>query len=239
MPVELTINNVSKTVDVEPDTPLLWVLRDTLNLHGTKYGCGMGLCGACTVIVAGQAIRSCLTQVSSVAGKPITTIEGLSPDGTHPVQKAWQKIDVPQCGYCQAGQIMSATALLSRTPHPTDADIDAAMSGNLCRCGTYPRIREAIHEAATLAKKHKERRRTMNLNRRSFLKVSALATGAITLRLYIPQAQAQAPAKRRPEAHRFHQDRPRRNRHHQSPRTRNGPGHQDRASHAHCGRARR
>ena len=152
MPVELTINNVSKTVDVEPDTPLLWVLRDTLNLHGTKYGCGMGLGGACTVIVAGQAIRSCLTQVSSVAGKPITTIEGLSLDGTHPVQKAWQKIDVPQCGYCQAGQIMSATALLSRTPHPTDADIDAAMSGNLCRCGTYPRIREAIHEAATLEK---------------------------------------------------------------------------------------
>ena len=152
MPVELTINNVSKTVDVEPDTPLLWVLRDTLNLHGTKYGCGMGLCGACTVIVGGQAIRSCLTQVSSVAGKSITTIEGLSADGSHPVQQAWRKIDVPQCGYCQAGQIMSASALLSRTPHPTDADIDAAMSGNLCRCGTYPRIREAIHEAATLQK---------------------------------------------------------------------------------------
>jgi aerobic-type carbon monoxide dehydrogenase small subunit (CoxS/CutS family) len=152
MPVELTINNVSKTVDVEPDTPLLWVLRDTLNLHGTKYGCGMGLCGACTVIVGGQAIRSCLTQVSSVAGKSITTIEGLSADGSHPVQQAWKKIDVPQCGYCQAGQIMSASALLSRTPHPTDADIDAAMSGNLCRCGTYPRIREAVHEAAGLQK---------------------------------------------------------------------------------------
>jgi isoquinoline 1-oxidoreductase alpha subunit len=152
MPVELKINNVVKTVDVEPDTPLLWVLRDTLNLHGTKYGCGMGLCGACTVMVAGQPVRSCLTQVSSVVGKAVTTIEGLSPDGTHPVQLAWEKIDVPQCGYCQAGQIMSASALLARTPHPTDADIDAAMSGNLCRCGTYPRIRQAIHEAAAMQK---------------------------------------------------------------------------------------
>jgi isoquinoline 1-oxidoreductase alpha subunit len=152
MPVELKINDLAKTVDVEPDTPLLWVLRDTLNLHGTKYGCGMGLCGACTVLVGGQAVRSCLTQVSSVVGKPITTIEGLSADGSHPVQVAWGKIDVPQCGYCQAGQIMSASALLARTPHPTDADIDAAMSGNLCRCGTYPRIRQAIHEAATLQK---------------------------------------------------------------------------------------
>ena len=152
MPVELKINNVVKSVDVEPDTPLLWVLRDTLDLHGTKYGCGIGLCGACTVMVSGQAVRSCLTQVSSVIGQPVTTIEGLSPDGTHPVQLAWKKIDVPQCGYCQAGQIMSASALLSRTPHPTDADIDAAMSGNLCRCGTYPRIRQAIHEAATLQK---------------------------------------------------------------------------------------
>jgi aerobic-type carbon monoxide dehydrogenase small subunit (CoxS/CutS family) len=148
MPVELTINNVAKTVDVDPDTPLLWVLRDTLNLHGTKYGCGMGLCGACTVMVGGQAIRSCLTQVSTVVGKPVTTIEGLSPDGQHPVQVAWGAIDVPQCGYCQAGQIMSATALLAHTPHPTDEEIDAAMSGNLCRCGTYPRIRQAIHHAA-------------------------------------------------------------------------------------------
>jgi isoquinoline 1-oxidoreductase alpha subunit len=148
MPIELTINNVAKTVDVAPDTPLLWVLRDTLNLHGTKYGCGMGLCGACTVIVAGQAIRSCLTQVSTVAGKAVTTIEGLSPDGLHPVQVAWEAIDVPQCGYCQAGQIMSATALLAHTPHPTDGEIDAAMSGNLCRCGTYPRIRQAIRQAA-------------------------------------------------------------------------------------------
>jgi len=148
MPIELKINNVVKTVDVEPDTPLLWVLRDTLDLHGTKYGCGMGLCGACTVHVNGQAVRSCLTQVSAVVGKPITTIEGLSADGSHPVQRAWEAIDVPQCGYCQAGQIMTATALLAHTPHPTDQEIDAAMSGNLCRCGTYPRIRQAVRQAA-------------------------------------------------------------------------------------------
>ena len=149
MPLQLTINNVAKSVDVDPDTPLLWVLRDTLNLHGTKYGCGMGLCGACTVHIAGRPVRSCLTQVSQAAGKPITTIEGLSPDCTHPVQLAWEKIDVPQCGYCQAGQIMTASALLAQTPHPTDQEIDAAMSGNLCRCGTYPRIREAVREAAS------------------------------------------------------------------------------------------
>ena len=151
MPVELTINNVSKTVEVEPDTPLLWVLRDTLNLHGTKYGCGMGLCGACTVMVAGQAVRSCLTQVSTVVGKPITTIEGLSPDGSHPVQVAWETIDVPQCGYCQAGQMMSASALLAKIPQPTDQDINEAMNGNLCRCATYLRIRQAIHRAASLS----------------------------------------------------------------------------------------
>ena len=148
MPVELKINNVVKTVDVEPDTPLLWVLRDTLDLHGTKYGCGMGLCGACTVMVAGQAVRSCLTQVSSVVGKPVTTIEGLSADGSHPVQVAWKKLDVPQCGYCQAGQIMSACALLAEKKHPTNDDIDQALAGNICRCGTYPRIRQAIMTAA-------------------------------------------------------------------------------------------
>ena len=148
MPMELKINNVVKTVDVEPDTPLLWVLRDTLNLHGTKYGCGMALCGACTVHVDGHATRSCVTAVSSVVGKPITTIEGLSPDCSHPVQVAWEAIDVPQCGYCQAGQIMSASALLAKTPHPTDQEIDDAMSGNICRCGTYTRIRQAIHQAA-------------------------------------------------------------------------------------------
>jgi len=124
------------------------VLRDTLHLTGTKYGCGLGLCGACTVLVGGEAVRSCATTVGSVADQPITTIEGLSPDGLHPAQVAWEALDVPQCGYCQAGQIMSAAALLQRTPHPSDEDIDAAMSGNLCRCGTYPRIRQAIHEAA-------------------------------------------------------------------------------------------
>jgi isoquinoline 1-oxidoreductase subunit alpha len=148
MPLKLTVNSVETTVDVAPDTPLLWVLRDVLNYKGTKYGCGMGLCGACTVLLDGKAARSCMTHVSSAEGKPITTIEGLSADGTHPVQLAWEAIDVPQCGYCQAGQIMSAAALLAHTPHPTDAEIDTAMSGNLCRCGTYPRIRQAIHEAA-------------------------------------------------------------------------------------------
>ena len=152
MPLQLTINNVATTVDVAPDTPLLWVLRDVLNYTGTKYGCGMGLCGACTVMINGRAVRSCITRVSSVTDTPITTIEGLSPDGTHPVQVAWEALDVPQCGYCQAGQIMSAAALLGHTPHPTDGEIDAAMSGNLCRCGTYPRIRQAIHEAAQARK---------------------------------------------------------------------------------------
>lgn len=148
MPLKLTVNNVAKTLDVPPDTPLLWVLRDVLDLKGAKYGCGIGVCGACTVLVEGRAVRSCMTTLGSVAGQKVTTIEGLSPDGLHPVQAAWEAIDVPQCGYCQAGQIMSAAALLERTPHPTDAEIDTAMSGNLCRCGTYPRIRQAIHQAA-------------------------------------------------------------------------------------------
>jgi isoquinoline 1-oxidoreductase alpha subunit len=148
MPLKVKVNNVEATVDAPPDTPLLWVLRDILNLKGTKFGCGMGLCGACTVMVGGHAVRSCMTHVGSVAGEAITTIEGLSPDGSHPVQVAWAEQEVPQCGYCQAGQIMSAAALLERTPHPTDAEIDTAMSGNLCRCGTYTRIRQAIHEAA-------------------------------------------------------------------------------------------
>jgi isoquinoline 1-oxidoreductase subunit alpha len=148
MPLKLTVNSVDTTVDVAPDTPLLWVLRDVLDYKGTKFGCGMGLCGACTVHLDGKPVRSCMTRVSSAEGKPITTIEGLSADGTHPVQLAWEALDVPQCGYCQAGQMMSAAALLAHTPHPTDAEIDTAMSGNLCRCGTYPRIREAIHQAA-------------------------------------------------------------------------------------------
>jgi aerobic-type carbon monoxide dehydrogenase small subunit (CoxS/CutS family) len=150
MSLTLTINNTTKTVDVDPDTPLLWVLRDSLDMHGTKYGCGMGLCGACTVHIAGKPARACLTQVSQAVGKPITTIEGLG--GDHPVQQAWLAIDVPQCGYCQAGQMMTASALLAHTPHPTDQEIDAAMAGNLCRCGTYPRIREAVRQAASILK---------------------------------------------------------------------------------------
>jgi isoquinoline 1-oxidoreductase alpha subunit len=151
MPLKLTVNHVARTVDASPDTPLLWVLRDILDLKGAKYGCGLGLCGACTVLVGGRVTRSCTTPVSSVGSENVTTIEGLSPDGLHPVQVAWEALDVPQCGYCQAGQIMAAAALLERTPHPTDAEIDTAMSGNLCRCGTYPRIRQAIHEAAGAA----------------------------------------------------------------------------------------
>jgi isoquinoline 1-oxidoreductase alpha subunit len=148
---KLVVNRKQHTVDVNPDTPLLWALRDNLGLTGTKYACGMALCGACTVHVEGEAVRSCVTPVSAVEGKPITTIEGLSADATHPVQRAWIAEDVAQCGYCQPGQIMSAAALLARTKTPTDADIDAAMAGNICRCGTYPRIRRAIHAAARMA----------------------------------------------------------------------------------------
>jgi aerobic-type carbon monoxide dehydrogenase small subunit (CoxS/CutS family) len=146
--IRLTVNGQRQNVDVSPQMPLLWVLRDTLGLTGTKFGCGMGLCGACTVHVDGQAQRSCSTPVSNVSGKNITTIEGLSPNGTHVVQQAWLEADVPQCGYCQSGQIMSAAALLSRTPNPTDAEIDSFMRGNICRCGTYQSIRAAIHRAA-------------------------------------------------------------------------------------------
>jgi len=150
MAISFTLNGKPQTVDVSPDMPLLWVLRDTLNMTGTKFGCGMALCGACTVHINGEATRSCITQISSVAGKKVSTIEGLSTDGSHPVQQAWMEEDVPQCGYCQSGQIMSAVALLSKKANPTDADIDDAMSGNICRCGTYQRIRKAIHKAAAM-----------------------------------------------------------------------------------------
>ncbi|MGE5326020.1 MAG: (2Fe-2S)-binding protein [Deltaproteobacteria bacterium] len=150
MAIRFTLNGKPQAVDVEPNMPLLWVLRDTLNLTGTKFGCGMALCGACTVHINGEATRSCVTPISSVAGKKVTTIEGLSPDHSHPVQQAWIELDVPQCGYCQSGQIMSAVSLLAKTSNPTDAQIDDAMSGNTCRCGTYQQIRRAIHRAAQL-----------------------------------------------------------------------------------------
>jgi isoquinoline 1-oxidoreductase subunit alpha len=148
--IKLNLNGKDTEVDVDGDTPLLWVLRDTLGLTGTKFGCGKALCGACTVHLDGAPIRSCVTPVSTASGKKVLTIEGLSADSSHPVQKAWIELDVPQCGYCQSGQIMSAAALLAQTPQPSDAQIDAAMSGNICRCGTYQRIRAAIHRAAAL-----------------------------------------------------------------------------------------
>jgi isoquinoline 1-oxidoreductase subunit alpha len=148
--VKLNVNGKDVDVDVEQETPLLWVIRDTLGLTGTKYGCGMALCGACTVHLNGSPTRSCVTPVSAVADQKITTIEGLAPGHSHPVQQAWLELDVPQCGYCQSGQIMSAAALLVQKAAPSDQDIDAAMSGNLCRCGTYQRIRAAIHRAAQI-----------------------------------------------------------------------------------------
>jgi isoquinoline 1-oxidoreductase subunit alpha len=149
--IAFNLNGRDTAVDVDADMPLLWVLRDTLGLTGTKFGCGMALCGACTVHLEGRPVRSCVTPVSAARGRKVTTIEGLSVDNSHPVQKAWIELEVPQCGYCQSGQIMAAAALLAQTPQPTDADIDAAMSGNICRCGTYQRIRAAIHRAAALA----------------------------------------------------------------------------------------
>lgn len=151
MQVTLTVNGTPHTVDVPADMPLLWVLRDVLDLKGTKFGCGAAQCGACTVHLNGTAMRSCVLPASAVAGARVTTIEGLSDDGSHPLQKAWMELDVPQCGYCEAGQLMSAAALLAQKPKPSDADIDAAMNGNICRCATYTRIREGIHRAASLA----------------------------------------------------------------------------------------
>src|SRR5947209_19613612 len=149
MAYKVTVNGRTSTVDVPADMPLLWVLRDVLKLSAPKYGCGIAQCGACTVHVKGVPTRACVTPLSTVTG-PVTTLEGLSADGTHPVQLAWEELDVPQCGYCQAGQMMSASALLAKTPKPTDADIDTAMNGNLCRCGTYLRIRAAVHKASEL-----------------------------------------------------------------------------------------
>ncbi len=148
--ITLSVNGKSQRVDVSPDLPLLWVIREDLRLTGTKYGCGAALCGACNVHIDGSPVRSCVTPVSAAVGKKITTIEGLSPQGNHPVQRAWVELDVPQCGFCQSGQIMSAAALLARKATPTDADIDAAMAANICRCGTYQRIRAAIHRAAAI-----------------------------------------------------------------------------------------
>jgi aerobic-type carbon monoxide dehydrogenase small subunit (CoxS/CutS family) len=148
MAISFTLNGRPQSVDVPPEMPLLWVVRDVVGLTGTKYGCGVAQCGACTVHLDGQAVRSCSTPISAVAGRRVTTIEGLSADGSHPLQRAWVAEQVPQCGYCQSGQIMQAAALLSQTPRPGDADIDGAMAGNICRCGTYQRIRAAIHRAA-------------------------------------------------------------------------------------------
>jgi isoquinoline 1-oxidoreductase alpha subunit len=150
--VKLRVNGIDNEVAAPPDMPLLWVLRDLLGLTGTKYGCGIAQCGACTVHLDGEPMRSCVTPISAVGDRQVTTIEGLSRNGDHPVQRAWAELDVVQCGYCQSGQIMSAAALLAERARPSDADIDAAMSGNICRCGTYPRIRAAVHRAATLAK---------------------------------------------------------------------------------------
>lgn len=148
MAIEFTINDEPVSVDADPQMPLLWAIRDLVGLTGTKYGCGKALCGACVVHLDGQPVRSCSFPVSAAAGRRVTTIEGLSPDGNHPVQRAWRELNVPQCGYCQSGQIMSAAALLAGNPNPDDADIDNAMSGNICRCGTYTRIRAAVHRAA-------------------------------------------------------------------------------------------
>lgn len=165
MAFQLIVNGQSRIVDAPADMPLLWVIRDILNLRGTKYGCGISVCGACTVHINGEAARSCVTLISGVAGKRVTTIEGLSGDGGHALQQAWMGVDVPQCGYCQPGQIMSAAALLTKNPNPSDAEIDAAMADNLCRCGTYLRIRQAIHGAALIATQQSKQSTSTNHNR--------------------------------------------------------------------------
>ena len=191
--ISLTVNGTRRRVDVSPDTPLLWVLRDHLGLTGTKYGCGMALCGACTVHVNGQAVRSCVMPISTAAGKTVLTIEGLSRDGSHPLQKAWIAEDVPQCGYCQSGQIMAAAVLLRENPRPSDADIDDAMSGNICRCGTYPRIRRAIHRAAgTRVQRRYEMNAIVNLSRRGFFKAGVAASGGLLLGFHTPLAGRRA-----------------------------------------------
>ena len=154
MEIKLTVNNQEYQVNIESDEPLLWVLRDKLHLTGTKYSCGKGLCGSCTVLINGLAVRSCITPASTVINQKIITIEGLSVDRSHPVQKAWEELDVPQCGYCQAGQIMTATGFLNQNPHPNDKEIDDAMAGNICRCGSYPKIKSAIKLAAEKGHKH-------------------------------------------------------------------------------------
>src|SRR4030095_6241159 len=186
MPYTLKITAKSKTVDVPAKMPLLWVLRDVLNMKGTKFGCGIGACGACTVQLNGTAVRACQPQVSAAGTREVKTIEGLSPDGAHPLQKAWLSLDVPQCGYCQAGQIMNAAALLARTPKPSDADIDSAMTGNICRCGTYVRIREAIHLAANGGREGEEgaMKNLKKLDRRSFINFTALAGGGLMVGVY-------------------------------------------------------
>lgn len=148
--INFTVNDQARAVEVDPSTPLLWVIRETLGLTGTKFGCGIAQCGACTVILEGDAVRSCVTPIARASGKHVTTVEGLSADGSHPVQRAWLAEQVPQCGYCQSGQMMSAAVLLAAIPRPTDADIDDGMAGNICRCGTYQRIRRAVHRAAAL-----------------------------------------------------------------------------------------
>jgi isoquinoline 1-oxidoreductase alpha subunit len=180
MMIQFTLNEKAQSVDVNPNMPLLWVLRDTLGMTGTKFGCGMALCGACTVHINGAATRSCVTPISSVAGKKVMTIEGLSPDRSHPVQQAWMEIDVPQCGYCQSGQIMSAAALLAKNPSPSDAQIDDAMSGNICRCGTYVRLRQAIHRAAELhtARAKPEKQTARGRGRSAPVAETAVAGGA-------------------------------------------------------------